>query len=356
VFAVWITVWAPQYWKLIKRVVIGIIEKGRIRRARAAVEEHYHDSASDWGDGVLLHELESQLGRIRNDDSILATVNTAEEGVIRYLRQGWRDLMSNPISLPEDRARDKAIIDWFKAWVTRFWQNLQNVRGNLILTALGIIFCSAVFIAIAAAGTAVAQIELDNTALSDSPTCGLWLNMHDNKSNEFEWSKAEYQSAVYYRNCYEAEFSLQECILFPDKALVWKRIDNDECPFLGNVCLLGKQSALTFDTGYADSKALGLNAPRSRRPYFRRRISCAPVITDGYIQSTHNEIFTSTRFYYGPDIFGREYTWMGFQMNQSYPLLSPAYLVDERSESRIRLSFHITPFTQSAPDANSMSV
>ena len=252
VFAIWITVWAPQYWKLIREGALWVIEQYRLRRARAATDGWLGDSDFDWDDGVLLHEWEAWPNSSRGGGSILASSRSAEDGAIRYIRQAWQDLASSPIALPGVPERGDSTSSRIRRRLRGFWQNLKNIWTNLIQTLLGIIFSGTIFIAIAAAATAVIHLELDNTALLASPTCGLWLGARGaSRPNPglFAFSKTEERTALYYRNCYEADSSPQECSLFLDKKLHLEVTDNDECPFRGDVCLLGNNSALTFDTG-----------------------------------------------------------------------------------------------------------
>lgn len=115
----------------------------------------------------------------------------------------------------------------------------------------------------------------------------------------YAWNMAEEQAASYYRGCYEADPSVQLCNIYANNDPLSQRTDNTDCPFLGDVCLLGPKSAVTFDTGYLDVNTLGINA--RNRPFYRRRTTCAPVVTDGYVefQDNYSGFLIQAQFYYG---------------------------------------------------------
>jgi hypothetical protein len=335
-----------MYWKLIREGALWVIERYRLRRAPADTDgtllRNLRASNSSQGGGSIpafSHAAEegASPNSSRGSGGILASSHTAEEGAIRYIRKAYRYLASNPIALPGVPEGDNSTSSRIRRRLKGFWQNLENIWTNLVQTLLGFIFSGTIFILIAAAATAVIHLELDNAALLASPTCGLWLGPEGGSwpnTGLYALSKTEEQTALYYRNCYEAD-SPQECSLFLDKKLYWKMTDNDECPFQGDVCLLGNNSALTFDTGYVDTKQLGLNLPQARRPYFRRRTSCAPVATIGYIESKVRGLYTHTRYFYGPDTAGHEHTWNEIQVDWDHSFGANTYQVVGRSEGQL---------------------
>jgi hypothetical protein len=77
--------------------------------------------------------------------------------------------------------------------------------------------------------------------------------------------------------------------MFYSRQLPIQAFPNASCPFDGDACLFGNQSAFEVTTGLLDSNTLGVNAPVSKRFYFRKTMSCAPLKSDErYIMATGN--------------------------------------------------------------------
>jgi hypothetical protein len=185
------------------------------------------------------------------------------------------------------------------------WENAQLHYKELRDFGLMLLFCLFVFATLAIGSTAVSAVQLDNMALSTSPTCGVWINRNLTRSMLYVWAKAEEQSAAYYRNCYEASSSAKVCNIFSNNGRLSTSTDNDTCPFRADMCLLGPSSAITLDTGILPSNTLGINSGNT--VYYQRKTTCAPVTTEGYVitQDNYNGIIIGSRFYYG----GRVSNW-----------------------------------------------
>jgi hypothetical protein len=189
-----------------------------------------------------------------------------------------------------------------------FWQNILNNREDLRELSLWLIFSASAFAGLSIGPTFVSYLQSDGIALSASPTCGDWLSNHSTRNMIYAWNQGEEQAASYYRSCYETDPSTKACNIYADNVLLSQKTDNDNCPFRGDVCLLGPKSAVTFDTGYLDAKTLGINA--RKRPFYRRRTTCAPLVTDGYvdIQDNYSGFLIQAQFYYGPKEQGWTYS------------------------------------------------
>jgi hypothetical protein len=74
-----------------------------------------------------------------------------------------------------------------------------------------------------------------------------------------------------------------------------------DCPFKLNVCLGGKNSTISFDTGLLDSGLLGINS--FNRPLFQRKAICAPLIVHGWYTPVKNPTspITTITWNYGND-------------------------------------------------------
>jgi hypothetical protein len=171
--------------------------------------------------------------------------------------------------------------------------------------------------------------------------------MHINVTKEmvFAWARSEEDAASYYRNCYEADPSVRECNIYANNGPLSNRTDDDDCPFQGDVCLLGPHSAITLDTGYTDVNTLGINS--RNRPFFRRKTTCSPLVTDGYvnIQDNYSGILIEAQFYYGP---GKVFNWTHTQARifRVPGVSSPAY------EIVIKNAWCLKSLSQSKPLAD----
>lgn len=68
---------------------------------------------------------------------------------------------------------------------------------------------------------------------------------------------------------------------FPVTALPFIVDTSAACPFDLDMCLLGPNGSISFDTGLLDSHHhLGINAPKSERIQYRRKTTCTPLLLD----------------------------------------------------------------------------
>lgn len=170
---------------------------------------------------------------------------------------------------------------------------------HLIAAVLALVLCAGAFTGFAAAGTAISYVTSDSIAPATSSKCAMLV---PNASNSVTSPMGQIMESVesYYSECYEAEPSQQECDLFPDTDLFVNFTSGVECPFNGDICLPGQNSTISLDTGYLDSKYLGINSPH--RPIIRRKTTCAPLVTNGFYDAEFDNItsFTYIQFKYGP--------------------------------------------------------
>jgi hypothetical protein len=275
--AVWIALWSPGYFQLTKRCGARLESCCLDIKRRIGLRDQH---------GAIPVELQP----IYNS---LLTSRVAEEAFMQLLKPPLRRVY-NIIS--RSRGIKEVFIQLLELPL------LLNLKVASI-TLLALAFCGGFFTAVAAASTVVAFLVLDNYALSRSAQCGAWVpdvNSSINITNPMNNIMDRVDS--YYKDCYENEPSLQDCGLFAYTDLhVNIETKGVECPFEGDVCSLGQNSTImSLDTGLIDSKFLGINS--RKRPFFRRRSHCAPLVTDGYYDATFdNETdFTSINFYYGP--------------------------------------------------------
>lgn len=98
-------------------------------------------------------------------------------------------------------------------------------------------------------------------------------NAFSSRQELYETSDArKYASERYSKE--PARFDTQSS--FVTNALPFKVIQNTACPFQESMCLLGANSAITFDTELLNSHThFGINAPAKDRVEYRWRSSCA---------------------------------------------------------------------------------
>lgn len=230
--AFWVTLWAPGYWKLVKKICFLLF-------------------------GIQLNET-TPVADPDTVPNILGRTHTADEAVIKLF----------PVAV-----------------------ELGIVAPSFAI-ALGVFSV----LAIAGAGTAVGFLVLDNNALATNDMCGMWVPSDINNTTANPMGSVMDIIESYYKSCYESVSSTQGCGLFADDNLHVVNMTLVECPFVGDVCLLGKYSAISFDIGDLDSKFFGINS--RHRPIIRRRSICAPIVTHGYYDNTTTS-FTNISFHYG---------------------------------------------------------
>jgi hypothetical protein len=178
--SVWISLWAPQYWKIIKACLLKptvhlLVKIFRASGIRAGVTKPLQDNVKSFRGGLL--------------DEVYKE-RTAEDAVVAILR-------------------------------------LLKERQNIIIIATAFnsfaVFCStvffsaAIFLGIAIAATMVSFITLDNTAPATSPLCGV-CTPNANVSVVNPMGQIMLEVDPNYRECYENE-AQPACNLFPYRAL-----------------------------------------------------------------------------------------------------------------------------------------
>lgn len=109
---------------------------------------------------------------------------------------------------------------------------------------------------------------------------------------------SQYLSYAYrcYRN--QTEVIPADCNLYTLPTLPYSVDTNAACPFNASICKMA-QGNILFDSGYLDSyEHLGLNdGPRFG---LRLKRQCAPLVTEGYMQTDNNTSNPTVQYSYGP--------------------------------------------------------
>lgn len=196
------------------------------------------------------------------------------------------------------------------AWAWRKNTKRAFVRvGPVIATAA---FFTVAF-TIAGGFSSSISTGIGNDVLLDGSNCA-FINNHysDLESQNLLLPYISRQSntaANYAQQCYGTNTSgIFDCGTFVT-ARIPSSVDNQTaCPFAKGMCR--GDTSLRLDTGYIDShEHLGLNAPFDERVIFRNVFQCAPIVTEGFTSNTSTSAGNFTAYYYGPDMYGDNYTY-----------------------------------------------
>lgn len=106
------------------------------------------------------------------------------------------------------------------------------------------------------------------------------------------------RAAIYAKRCYSQNVTVEQCNLFYTRAIKFEERGNAKCPFVGDVCLGGKDSAYSASTGFTDANFLGINVAEPL--YFRRSLVCSPMaVDDCFIRYRQDELNDTVVDYVG---------------------------------------------------------
>jgi hypothetical protein len=221
------------------------------------------------------HILDSSSRLASGLTSTLQESSSFEDGVARIIRG---HLAQVPPRLGEEDFG-------FRRWCIIIVGNFKEDKWGFILVSALTLALFAVFIGEQVLAIATAGIVNGSTGLSASPDCGLWTIDMSGMSDfekvfyQLNWfSDAESRAVTYAETCYPDNSTIDACNTFYESKIAYEVKHDSPCPFYGDVCLDGENSAYTLDTGYLDSRILGINgAPRYQ---FRRRTACAPLVVN----------------------------------------------------------------------------
>ncbi len=267
---------------------------------------------SDSADSLPLQSLPVQQPRplYHNDTTRLhlpETLAITEEsrsglGAARdLLGNAWRQLTSRAIQLPKHHGIRRSL-SLPVPQMQIIWNNLGQHVVNIVTPLLLSVIFVGVFVAESSGSVLSASIVTDNVALSSSLDCNAQTR------SEQEWQPDHFGAEAlrpftYMDQCYGADAAADGCNYLYNQSISYTEKSGDRCPFVGDVCLQGKNSAYTLDTGRVDAKYLGINS--AQRYQFRRSATCAPLVTDGYMKGGLTSDGRATHSYQ----YGRRYLW-----------------------------------------------
>lgn len=115
----------------------------------------------------------------------------------------------------------------------------------------------------------------------------------------------------YANRCYRAEDGTDGCGVFAHRAIEYKITPNASCPFGGEMCYGGPDSAVKFETPPQKASVLGINAPAYWE--FKRTSVCSPlVMNESLIQGNFDDKLQQYiwKYYYGATFSFGDHTWI----------------------------------------------
>jgi len=170
-----------------------------------------------------------------------------------------------------------------------------NGRGaEIAIKLISSITSLLLFTGITVTGILSANVVLDSTALCISPKCGWYFIPSSSPTGRAEVPDAvvkfflekENAAAMHEARCY-GNAAPPNCDGLITNEIPYNTYDGTPCPFLGNVCSEGLNSAFTLDTGHVDAGLLGIVSQAQFT--FRRITSCAPLVTNATYIKNSNE-------------------------------------------------------------------
>lgn len=177
-----------------------------------------------------------------------------------------------------------AFLALLSAWRTSSVKAIRRTALTLLLAIL----CTVTF---TLAGGFSSQIQLgsDNlggSVLLKSDNCAILPDI-TSLQQQVAWEKTVakffYTASNYVQQCNSQNSTgLTDCSYFVTQRLPGYINTTAPCPFSESICR-SNSSNLELDTGFVDSHThLGINAPPNERIFFRRKLQCAPLVTEGY--------------------------------------------------------------------------
>jgi hypothetical protein len=190
-----------------------------------------------------------------------------------------------------------AFLALLTAWRTSSVKAIRRTALGLLLA----IFCTVAF-TLAGGFSSQVQLGSDNlggAVLLNGDNCAILPDI-TSLEQQVSWEKTVakffYTASNYVQQCYSQNSTgITDCNYFVTQRLPGYIDATAPCPFNDSICR-SNSSNLELDTGFVDSHThLGINAPPNERIFFRRKLQCAPLVTEGYNSPNGN----FTQYNYG---------------------------------------------------------
>jgi hypothetical protein len=194
------------------------------------------------------------------------------------------------------------------------------VLHDLGLASISIVF----FILVIVLGSLTALLTGDSVGLARSSDCGYYLpgNIEETPAVIAAQTRLQVDAASYAQTCYDGRGNaITGCNLFAQQAIPYTSTEEVDCPFGGEMCLLGSKGAIKFSTGPVPAQALGFNTGKYLE--FQRSTTFAPLVRNEtfvleFTPGGDNSL-KGYQFFYGwtapiaiaPAIYPYTYLWYG---------------------------------------------
>jgi len=217
--------------------------------------------------------------------------------IIRFVLHQWRAGRIPSYALEEDQqviirngTWAETFVEFAKLMRVYVRQGREPCYRNLLYWSVLVMVAASVnFVGWTIAGGFSSKVTqgLDDHLLISSPNCGFYtdISVFDSFTPATGF-QARLQNSTriadgYVQTCYNTSKSSNAlCHRFVQQEIKWTTDFNASCPFSPGMCLGGDTAAFEMDTGPIDShKTLGLNSARENRVLYRRKTTCAPLVT-----------------------------------------------------------------------------
>ena len=157
------------------------------------------------------------------------------------------------------------------------WKHYEAYAGRVILSTLFSVVAIAVFLALAFSTILSTNITTESAVLSSHPDCGVWIRKPEvitPSPTGYDYLQ-EVEASNYAKKCYHSSLGTDGCNAFLTQIIPYTNASHRQCPFEDSLCLDGRYSAYTLDTGAVSSKRLGINVDIGYT--FRRTTTCSPI-------------------------------------------------------------------------------
>lgn len=269
---------------------------------------------------LALPRLWTAIGVLYRRGTVVPTSANTQGIQLGPLGNGHRELVLDAGSFTLDRI-----------WNAGLPQNrltggaLPRRDTKMAMHDLGLAFVGSVFfVLVIVLGTLTNLLTGDSVGLARSSECGYYLSDNVTESPALTAARTRLQvdAASYAQTCYDGRGSaLVGCNLFARQAISYTATEEVDCPFGGEMCLLGNKGAIKFSTGPVAAQVLGFNTGKNLE--FQRSTTFAPLVrNETFVLKTiggSGGAFKLHHFYYGwttsnamlPAWQSETYLWLG---------------------------------------------
>ena len=261
-----LTMAGPRLWILIKAFffwAVGFYEKRSPFTRTGSIRSNLPLTASSSTINPNQHDVPLRDFAMGDGYDTIKDSHSELGAAVDLIRGVWNLLQIGRISLSTKHSLNYQ--GQRSSKIRRFWNNFLQQPVDILVSLLISAALIGLFVAQSTGSILSASIVSDTTALVLSDKCDL---------GNFSPSRNS-RALAYVKKCYHTRLGAEGCNDFYNQSITYTEKTNQTCPFLDQTCVLGKDSAIAFDTGFIDGKFLGINA--AKRYQFRRKSLCAPL-------------------------------------------------------------------------------